>query len=53
MTKLLLDTNIVFYFIYNSDWKDRYIQILRGKTSFIAFYDVGGDVGKRTAPTVE
>ena len=34
---LLLDTNIVSYFIYNADWKDQYVSILRGKTLFIAF----------------
>ena len=34
---LLLDTNIVSYFIYNADWKDRYIPIVRDQTLFIAF----------------
>ena len=34
---LLLDTNIVSYFIYNADWKDKYTPILQGKTLFIAF----------------
>jgi tRNA(fMet)-specific endonuclease VapC len=34
---LLVDTNIVSYFIYNADWKDRYVPILRDKTLFIAF----------------
>ena len=34
---LLLDTNIVSYFIYNADWKDQYIPILQGETLSIAF----------------
>ena len=34
---LLLDTNIVSYFIYNADWKYQYIPIRKGKTLFIAF----------------
>ena len=34
---LLLDTNIVSYFIYNAAWKDLYVPILRGQTLFIAF----------------
>ena len=33
---LLLDTNIVSYFIYNADWRHQYIPILRDKTLFIA-----------------
>ena len=34
---LLLDTNIVSYFIYDADWKNEYVPILQGKTLFIAF----------------
>jgi len=34
---LLLDTNIVSYFIYNAGWKNQYVPILRDKTLFIAF----------------
>jgi tRNA(fMet)-specific endonuclease VapC len=34
---LLLDINIVSYFIYNVDWKDEYVPILQDKTLFIAF----------------
>jgi len=34
---LLLDTNIVSYFINNANWKDQYVPILQGKTLFISF----------------
>jgi len=34
---LLLDTNIVSYFIYNAHWKDQYVPILRDKTLLISF----------------
>ncbi len=34
---LLLDTNIVSYFIYNADWKNLYVPMLKGKTLYIAF----------------
>ena len=34
---LLLDTNIVSYFIYKADWRLQYVPILRDKTLFIAF----------------
>jgi tRNA(fMet)-specific endonuclease VapC len=34
---LLLDTNIVSYFIYNADWKRLYVPILRDNMLFISF----------------
>jgi len=34
---LLLDTNIVSYFIYNANWKDKYVPILRDSMLFISF----------------